>query len=100
MGRVRRAMIALSRVRESEDDELAYAYHAANDEGEAYDRKRCTEAYHRRLGAIYRSRHLRRAVAMSFKAAGLSPRGRLAEWAWRFLAWRLRLRYQPAREAA
>ncbi len=100
MGRVRRVLVALGRVRESEDDELAYAYYAANGEGEAYDRERCGQAYLDRAAACYRSRHLRRIVAMSFKTAGLSPRGRLAEWVWRFLAWRLRQRHQLTAEAA
>jgi hypothetical protein len=100
IGRVRRVMVALGRVRESEDDELSYAYYAANGEGEAYDRKRCSNAYFNRASACYRPRHLRRVVAMSFKAAGLSPRGRLAEWVWRFLAWRLRQRHQMAGLAA
>ena len=97
MGRLRRALVALGRVRESEDDELAYAYYAANGEGEAYDRERCSQAYLQRTCAFYRSRHLRRMVVMSFKTAGLSPRGRLAEWAWRFLSWRLRHRHQMAK---
>jgi len=100
VGRVRRALVALGRVRESEDDELAYAYYAANGDGEPYDRKRCSNAYFNRACAYYRARHLRRVVAMSFKAAGLSPRGRLADWAWRFVAWRMRQRYGMASEAA
>ena len=99
MGRLRRALVALGRIRESEDDELAYAYYAANGEGETYDRKRCSKAYLQRACVFYRPRHLRRMVVMSFKTAGLSPRGRLAEWAWRFLSWRLRHRHQMARMA-
>ena len=100
MGRLRRALVALGRVRESEDDELAYAYYAANGEGETYDRERCSKAYLQRTCAFYRSRHLRRMVVLSFKTAGLSPSGRMAEWAWRFLSWRLRLRHRMANEAA
>ncbi len=100
MGRLRRALVALGRVWESEDDVLAYAYYAANGEGETYDRKRCSKAYLQRACAFYRSRHLRRMVVLSFKTAGLSPRGRLAEWAWRFLSWRLRHRHRMANEAA
>ncbi len=100
IGRVRRALVALGRVRESEDDELAYAYYAANGEGEPYDRERCSAAYLKRAYACYSPRHMRRAVAMSFKTAGLSPRGRLAEWALRFLSWRLRQRCRVAGEAA
>jgi len=100
IGRLRRALVALGRIRESEDDELAYAYYAANGQEEPYDRKRCAEAYLQRTCIYYRPPHLRRMVAMSFKAAGLSPRGRLAEWVWRFLSWRLRQRHQLAIEAA
>lgn len=101
MGRLRRALVALGRVRESEDDELSYAYHAANGEGdEAYDRERSYNAYKERALACYRSRHLRRVVAMSFKTAGLSPRGRLAEWAWRILSWRLEQRQRITGQAA
>ena len=100
MGRMRRALVALGRVRESEDDELAYAYYAANGQGEPYDRERCVDAYLRRASAYYRPQHVRRAVAMSFKTAGLSPRSRLAEWVWRFVSWRLRQRSLPVRQAA
>jgi hypothetical protein len=39
-------------------------------------------------------------VVMSFMTAGLPPRGRLADWAWRFLSWRLRLRHQMADQVA
>jgi rubrerythrin len=100
IGRLKRALVALGRARESEDDELAYAYYAANGEGEPYDRERCIAAYLKRAFACYSSRHLRRVVAMSFKTAGLSPRGQLAEWALRVLSWRLRQRCRIAGEAA
>ena len=100
IGRLRRALVALGRVRESEDDELAYAYFAANGQGEPYDRERCFEAYLKRAYACYSPRHMRRVVAMSFKTAGLSPRGRLAEWALRFVSWRLRQRCRMAGQAA
>ena len=100
MGRFRRALVALGRARESEDDELAYAYYAANGGGEAYDRARCSDAYLQRACSFYRARHLRRMVVMSFMTAGLPPRGRLADWAWRFLSWRLRLRHQMADQVA
>ena len=100
MGRLRRALVAIGRIRESEDDELAYAFYAANGGDEAYDRARCSAAYLQGTCTFYRPRHLRRMVSMSFKTAGLSPRGRLADLAWRFLAWRLRLRHRMASQAA
>ena len=69
--------MALSRIGESEDDELAYAYYAANGGDAAYDRRRWSRAYMRRAYRYYRPPHLRRAVAMAFKAAGLKPQSRL-----------------------
>lgn len=103
IGRGRRLLVALGRIRESEDDELAYAYYAANGRGaggEGYDRKRCSDAYMVRVYAQYRPRHMQRVVAMTMKAAGLSPRGRLAQWAARLLFWHLRLRCRLAGSAA
>ena len=55
IGRWKRVAVVLSRVRESEDDELAYAYYAANEsEAIPYDRRRASKAYARRTFAIYR----------------------------------------------
>jgi rubrerythrin len=81
MGRFRRALVALGRARESEDDELAYAYYAANGGGEAYDRARCSDAYLQRACSFYRARHLRRMVVLGLAvpvlaAAPSSPDGR------------------------
>jgi hypothetical protein len=81
IGRFRRILVALGRIGESEDDELAYAYYAANADSEPYDRKRYSKAYFSRAFAHYRPEHMRRAVAMIFKAAGVKPHGRLARWA-------------------
>jgi hypothetical protein len=87
-----RLRIALGRIAESEDDELAYAYHAANEDGGAYDRRRAARAYARRAFALYRPHHIERGVAMILKAAGLTPNGRLgralARLSWRALRWR------------
>ena len=73
--------------RQSEDDELAYAYYAANETGRPYDRRRYNRAYARRAYALYRPHHVERGVAMLLKAAGLTPNGRLgllpAGLAWR-----------------
>jgi rubrerythrin len=78
IGRLRRLLVAISRMRESEDDELAYAYFAATaPDGTVYDRKRFSKAYARRAFAFYRPRHVERGVAMVLKAAGLKANGRL-----------------------
>lgn len=77
IGPFRRLMTALGRIRESEDDELAYAYYAANEPAGAYDRKRYSNAYARRAFSFYRPHHVQRGIAMALKASGLKPNGRL-----------------------
>ena len=91
----RRLWVALGRIRETEDDELAYAYYAANHAGEGpYDRKVYTKKYIARAYSIYRFTHIERATAMVFKAVGLKPHGRrnmfLAKNMYRFVRWRAR----------
>jgi hypothetical protein len=92
IGRLGRLRIALGRVAESEDDELAYAYYAANEAEAPYDRRRCTRAYARRAFALYRPHHVERGIAMVLKAVGLTPNGRLSliisRLAWRFMQYR------------
>ena len=97
IGRFGRLRVALGRVVELEDDELAYAYYAANETGRPYDRRRCNRAYASRAYALYRPRHVERGVAMLLKAAGLRPNGRLGILTTR-LAWRA-MRYRAARLA-
>lgn len=93
----KRLRVGLGRMAEAQDDELAYAYYAANETSSGYDRRRCTRAYARRAFALYRERHVGHIVAMAFKAVGLRPRGRLARTAGR-LAWRF-MRYRAIRLA-
>jgi hypothetical protein len=97
LGRLARLRVALGRVAESEDDELAYAYYAANESGRPYDRRRCGRAYARRAFALYRAHHVERGVAMLLKAAGLTPNGRLGRLA-AAIAWRA-LHFRAARLA-
>ena len=99
IGALRRVRIAAGRITESEDDELAFAYHCANDAaGVPYDRARCVAAYGAGTMAQYRFRHVERSMGMVFKAVGLKPRGRLSDWAAK-AAWKL-LRWRQARLAA
>ena len=92
-----RLKIALRRLRESEDDELAYAYFAANETDAAYSRRRYSRAYARRAFALYRRHHIERGVAMVLKTAGLKPNGRLGACA-ASVGWKL-LRVRAARLA-
>jgi hypothetical protein len=93
----RRLRVAAGRIAESEDDELPYAYHAANETAIPYDRRRCRRAYARRAYALCRERHVAHGIAMIFKAVGLSPHGRLGRAASR-LAWNV-MRYRAIRLA-
>lgn len=80
---VRRLFVAFWRIGELEDDELAYAYYAANAKQGAYDRRACNRACMRRAYRFYRPHHIARGVAMVFKAVGLRPHSRWAHWATR-----------------
>lgn len=92
-GKLRRILVVLGRIVESEDDELAYAYYAANGgEGEPYERKRWSRAYASRAFGYYRPRHVERGMMMTFKAAGLSPHGRLVRLASRGAYWLMQAR--------
>ncbi len=87
-----RLRVVLGRLGESEDDELAYAYYAANHPDETYIRKRFVHEYARRAYPLYRRPHVERGIAMVLKAAGLNPTGwlnrLLCSLACRFLKFR------------
>lgn len=91
---LQRLRIAAGRVTETEDDELAFAYHCANDPvGVDYDHERCMAAYLGRAFGYYRQHHLGRGMGMIFKAVGLPPRGKLSDLTTR-LAWQVVQRRQ------
>src|SRR4051794_17861593 len=101
LGRLGRLRVALGRVAELEDDELAYAYYAANEDDRPYDRRHYTRAYAKRAYALYRPHHVERGVAMLLKAVGLRPNGRLGVIAGRVAWWAMRYRAERlARMAA
>lgn len=90
-----RLRIAAGRITESEDDELAYAFHCGNEpESLAYAHDRCIAAYMGRAMGFYRLRHIERSMGMVLKSVGLPPRGRLSvlgtKLAWTLLQRRLR----------
>jgi hypothetical protein len=88
-----RLRIGWGRLAESEDDELAYAYFAANEpEGAVYDRTRSMQAYARRVYPLYTRFHVQRAMAMVLKAIGLNSTGRLNGWMTHVGLWFLRRR--------
>lgn len=90
---LQRLRVAAGRIGESEDDELAYAYHCGNEpEGTAYDHHRCIAAYLGQAMGYYRHHHIEHGMGMIFRSIGLTPRGRMPELAargaWRLLRWR------------
>ncbi len=89
LGLLTRLRIAAGRITESEDDELAYAFHCGNEPTSVeYNHERCIAAYMGRAIGFYRLRHIERSMGMVLKSVGLPPRGRLSAIGTR-LAWQL-----------
>jgi len=82
-----RVRVVIDRIKESDDDELAFAFHCANEPDEVYDRARCANAYAARAYGLYRPHHAEQVVRMAFRASGLKPRGwlssQVAKWTWK-----------------
>jgi rubrerythrin len=95
--RWRKLWVAVTRVKESDDDELACAYYCGNvppeREGEMpYKRRTYARAYHAKAMTLYRRHHIDKLVKMVVKPTGFNPSGRLSELAgaalWRLLTTR------------
>jgi rubrerythrin len=95
-----RLRIAAERIAETDDDELAYAYYAANEKAAPYDRRRYSKAYARRAYAVYRPHHVERGIGMVFKAVGLKPNGRASRWVARAAWWIIQTRIARLTRAA
>ena len=88
----RKLLIAIGRVRESDDDELAYAFYCANvkpeeEEARPYDRKLYSRLSSASGASIYNRKHIQKLVQMVVKAIGADPHGWLANLAGSLL-WR------------
>jgi hypothetical protein len=93
----RRLFVAATRVNESSDDELAYAYYCGNvsaaDESRVpYDRRRFARAYNAQAMRLYRHHHIAKLVQMVGKSIGADPQGWLTRAAGALLWNILRLR--------
>ena len=78
IGSLERWKIALGRIQESEDDELAYAYYAANGGRAKYDRTYFMSKAMHIAFSQYRRPHVRKAVGLTLKAVGLRENGVMA----------------------
>ncbi len=88
LGRAGRFRIALQRLLETRDDELAYAFHCGTGTAHAYDRRRASRAYFARTLPRYDRNHVQRGVGMTLKAAGIKPQGRFGRLV-NVLVWQL-----------
>jgi len=93
----RRLFVAATRVNESSDDELAFAYYCGNvsaaDEFRfPYDRRRYIRAYNAQVMKLYRRHHIAKLVQMVAKSIGADPQGWLTRAASALLWNLLRLR--------
>jgi hypothetical protein len=84
----KRFKIALGRLFENEDDELAFAYYTANKEAAPYNRDHYTKLYGKTVYGLYKKTHVDRGMAMFCKALGLNPQGWIQK-ALSFLAYKL-----------
>ncbi|MBI0075439.1 acyl-ACP desaturase [Commensalibacter sp. M0357] len=74
LSRLQRARIALGRIIESQDDELASAFHATNEpHGMPYNHKRCIALYMEKAMSLYKIHHIVRVVNMVCKVIGWMP---------------------------
>jgi hypothetical protein len=99
--RWRKIWVAVTRVNESDDDELSYAYYCGNVPAERereipYQRDVFSRAYHAKAMVLYRRHHVDKLVKMVAKPAGLNPAGRVSNLAsaalWRILSAKAGLR--------
>jgi rubrerythrin len=101
LSRFERTRIVLDRMRESEDDELSYAWFAANAPPDAeYHRGRSASAYMARAYRYYQPAHVDRVVAMAFKVCGIRPRSIWRTIACRTAWWALNRKLRSAMKAA
>lgn len=75
IGLTERIRVVGGRVLETQNEELAHAYFAANGKGGPFDRRRNTMAYARRAYGLYPPYLVERIGAMLFKIVGLRPHG-------------------------
>ncbi len=101
MTRPKRLKVALSRIAESEDDELSYAFYAANaNDNEPYDRKTWNREYMKRAYSYYKKPQVDRAVSMVFKACGFDPKGLAGKGASKMAWWLIRKSVSNAKKVA
>jgi len=90
----KKLIVAVGRINESDDDELAYAFYCAAvpksaEAATPYVRAQFAKASYKTILRIYRRHHIQRLTQMVSKAVGADPQGRMTKAAggllWRML---------------
>ena len=101
LGVLARTRIALGRVTESEDDELATAYYTTNEPADRpYNHEQCIAAYMSRAMGVYQPHHIKRVTSMIFKTIGLTPHSRLQALTSRAMYALIQMRLRKFRKVA
>lgn len=101
----RKIWVAMTRINESDDDELSFAYYCGNvprdqERTTPYRRTEYSRAHHAKCLTLYRRHHIDKMVKMVLKPAGVNPSGTVGSWA-SAAVWRvLRLRAGGLQKAA
>src|SRR6185503_17313141 len=101
----RKIWVAMTRINESDDDELSFAYYCGNVAADQekimpYRRTEYSRAHHAKCLTLYRRHHIDKMVKMVLKPAGVNPSGTVGSWA-SAAVWRvLRLRAGGLQKAA
>jgi rubrerythrin len=91
IGPMKRLGIALKRVVESEDDELAFAFFSSHLTDKAkgdYNREAFANRYFACVSKLYDRSHIERMTAMILKAVGIKPHGRFNRFL-NFISWNM-----------
>jgi rubrerythrin len=101
----KKLIVAVGRINESDDDELAFAYYCAavtkeNEASTPYVRTQCAKESYKTILRIYRRHHVQRLTGMVTKAVGGDPQGRIAKLAGALLWRMLRVRAGLSRDLA
>jgi rubrerythrin len=77
LGIFKRFKVAVSRILENEDEELAFAYYTSNQEKGPFDCAYYTKVYGQVVYRCYQKVHVDRGIALLCKAIGVNPQGYL-----------------------
>ena len=82
----RKLWVAMTRINESDDDELSFAYYCGNvarerEKDVPYRRAECSRTHHAQCLPLYRRHHVDKMVKMVLKPTGVNPSGTVSLWA-------------------